>query len=135
MKNISAFALVVGATMACYGGVVSAQPMLKDVPHVREGIIALGMAFEVSKKCNSISPRRIRGIRYLFSLRNHAYELGFSNMQVDAYVNDKAEENRLKDIAYKRLRDLGAITGNDASYCTLGLVEIAKDNAIGRLIR
>jgi hypothetical protein len=54
---------------------------------------------------------------------------------VDAYIDNKAEEKRLKQIAYGRLRDLGAVAGNGPSYCAVGQSEIAKNSAIGRLLR
>ncbi|MCO4848928.1 MAG: DUF5333 domain-containing protein [Yoonia sp.] len=135
MKKTPALALAICVAVAGLSGAVSAKPALKDVEHVREGIIATGMALEISEKCGSISPRRIRGINYLFSLRSHAFDLGFSRAEVDAYVNDKTEENRLKEIAYGRLHDLGTVSGNEASYCAVGRAEIAKDSAIGRLLR
>ncbi len=135
MKKTPAIALTICMTVAGLSGAVSAEPALKDVAHVREGLIATGMAVELSNRCSSISPRRIRGINYLFSLRKHAFDLGFSRAEVDAYTNDKTEENRLIVIAYGRLQDLGATVGDEASYCAVGRAEIAKGSAIGRLLR
>lgn len=123
------FAIALGLS-----GAASAQTPLKDVEFVREGIISLGMAIELSDKCGSISPRRVRGINFLYSLRNHAFDLGYSRDQVDAYVGDKAEEERLKQIAYGRLADLGVTTGNEASYCAAGRSEIAKGSDVGPLL-
>ena len=135
MKKTPAIALAICVTVAGFSGAVSADPALKDVAHVREGLIATGMAVELSNRCSSISPRRIRGINYLFSLRKHAFDLGFSRAEVDAYTNDKTEENRLIVIAYGRLQDLGAVAGDEASYCAVGRAQIAEGNAIGRLMR
>ena len=67
------FAIALGLS-----GAASAQTPLKDVEFVREGIISLGMAIELSDKCGSISPSRVRGINFLYSLRNHAFDLGYS---------------------------------------------------------
>jgi len=135
MKKTPAIALAICVAVSGLSGAVSADPALKDVAHVREGLIATGMAVELSNRCSSISPRRIRGINYLFSLRKHAFDLGFSRAEVDAYTNDKTEENRLIVIAYGRLRELGTVAGDEASYCAVGRGEIAKGNAIGRLLR
>lgn len=135
MTKTATGAFVLTMALAAFSGAASAQTALKDVTFVREGIIATGMAFEISEKCGSLSPRKFRGINYLFSLRKHAFDLGFSSAQVDAYVNDKAEENRLKQVAYGRLADLGAVAGNEASYCAVGRAEQVKGSAIGRLLR
>ncbi len=130
---IMAFAIALGVIGAA--GASSAKPALKDVAYVREGIIATGMAIEISKKCNSISPRYFRGVGYLNALKDHASGLGYSDSEIDAYTNDKAEENRLTGVARARLADLGAVSGNEASYCTVGRAEMAKNSAIGRLLR
>ncbi|WP_458790200.1 DUF5333 domain-containing protein [Yoonia sp. MH D7] len=127
------FAIALGVIGAA--GASSAKPALKDVEYVREGIIATGMAIEISKKCNSISPRYFRGVGYLNTLKDHASRLGYSDSEIDAYTNDKAEEDRLTGVARARLVDLGAVTGNEATYCAVGRAEIAKNSAIGRLLR
>ena len=135
MKTLPLLSLVSAALIAAFAGAVSAKPALKDVAYVLEGIIVTGIAYEISEKCDSISPRRFRGLNYLFSLRNHAFDLGYTRAEVDAYIDNKAEEKRLKQIAYGRLRDLGAVAGNGPSYCAVGQSEIAKNSAIGRLLR
>lgn len=116
-------------------GAASAKPELKDVAAVREGIIATGMAYEVTQKCSSISPRYFRAIGYLNTLKDHARGLGYTNTEIDAYIDNKAEENRLKAIAEGRLFELGAVAGDAASYCAVGRAEMAKNSIIGRLIR
>jgi len=135
MKYNSAIAMAVAVMLSGFGGAAMAKPALKDVDHVREGIITTGMALELSDKCSSLRPRKIRGINYLFSLRDHAYKLGYSGAEIDAYINDKVEERRLKQIARDRLATLGAVSQNASSYCAVGRAEIAKRTEIGRLLR
>lgn len=129
---IMAASIAVGVALA---GAASAKSGLKDEASVREGIIATGMAYEITDKCGSISPRYFRAISYLNSLKSLAKSLGYSDSDVDAYTNDKAEENRLKAIARARLAEMGAVAGNEASYCTVGRNEMAKNSVIGQLIR
>jgi len=131
------FAIMTAASigLAGLGGMASGQTALKDVTFVTEGIIATGMAYELSEKCPTISARRLRGISYLISLRNYAMEQGFTSAQVKAYTEDKSEEERLKAIAYSRLDALGVRRGNADSYCTVGRAEIARGTATGRLLR
>ena len=129
--------MVVAVAMGVIGlaGGASAKPALKDVGAVREGIIATGIAYEITQLCGSISPRYFRAIGYLNSLKDHAKSLGYSESEIDAYTSDKAEETRLKVVARARLADMGAVTGNEASYCTVGRAEIAKNSIVGRLMR
>lgn len=129
--------MVVALAMGVIGlaGSASAKPALKDVAEVREGIIAIGMAYEITQKCGSIRPRYFRAIGYLNTLKDHAKELGYSDSEIDAYTGDKTEENRLKGIARARLAELGAVSGNEASYCAVGRAEIAKNDTVGQLMR
>lgn len=131
-------AIIIGAfamTVVAFAGAASAKPALKDVGAVREGIIATGMAYEITQKCGSISPRYIRALGYLNTLKDHARGLGYTDSEIDAYTDDKAEENRLKGVARERLAALGAVAGDEASYCAVGRAEIAKNSIIGRLMR
>ncbi len=117
------------------GGMSSAKPALKDVAYVREGIIAAGIAYEISEQCGTVSARLFRGISFLNGLKSHARSLGYTEAEIDAYVNDKEEKNRLEAIARDRLSAMGAVNGQAQSYCTVGRSEIAKGSTIGQLLR
>jgi len=129
--------LILTATMAliAFSASLSAKPALKDVAHVREGIISVGIAYEISQECGSIRARLIRGLNYLEGLKDHARSLGYTDAEIDAYVDDRAEKNRLEGIARTRLASMGAESGNSASYCTVGRSEMSAGSSIGRLLR
>ncbi|MDG1376501.1 MAG: DUF5333 domain-containing protein [Yoonia sp.] len=135
MKLSAVIVGVIAIALVGFAGAVSAKPALKDVAEVREGIIATGMAYEITQKCGAISPRYFRAVGYLNTLKKHASSLGYTDSEIDAYTNDKAEENRLKVIARARLAELGAVTDDEDSYCTVGRAEIAKNSVIGQLMR
>lgn len=141
MKAISkmqrwAIATFVGVmATAILAGSLAAKPALKDVAHVREGIIATGMAYEISERCGSISPRYLRAIGFLNSLKSHARGLGYSDAEIDAYVDDDTEKDRLEVIARDRLASLGVVVGEEATYCAVGEAEMRAGSSIGRLLR
>ena len=112
-----------------------AQTPLKDVAHVRDGIIHVGMAYEISEKCGTISARLFRGLGFLQSRKNHARELGYWDADIDAYVNDDAEKDRLEAIARATLADLGVVEGDEATYCSVGRAQIAANTRVGWLLR
>jgi hypothetical protein len=116
-------------------GNLSAQSALKDVARVQEGIIAIGMAYEITQKCGSISPRYFRANSFLNELKSYAGREGFSDDQIRAYVDDQTEKARLEVIARQRLADMGAIASQSETYCSVGRSEIASDTPIGRLMR
>ena len=119
---------------------LTAQPALalgplKDVAAVRDGIIAVGMAYEIGDKCGSIEARYLRGLSYLNELKATAADLGYSQAEIDAYIDDDAEKDRLEAIARQQLADLGAVPGDEASYCTVGAAQIAAATQVGQLLR
>lgn len=132
MRNsVIGLSLVLGLA----AGAASANPPLRDVEYVTEGLIAAGMAIEISEKCDSISARLLRGFNLLNDLEKHALGLGYSQAEVDAYVDDRTEKARLEGIARQRLAELGASADNPQSYCAVGQQQIAAGTAVGRLLR
>lgn len=135
MKKSAIIFGAIAVVVTGLAGAASAKPALKDVGAVREGIIATGMAYEITQKCGSISPRYFRALGYLNTLKDHARGLGYTDSEIDAYTGDKAEENRLADVARERLVALGVVAGDEASYCAVGRAEIVKNSLIGQLMR
>ena len=129
--------LISAIALACIisAGAASAQTALKDVAHVRDGIIDVGMAYELSEHCDSIRARLFRGLGFLQSLKSHASELGFTDEEIDEYVNDRNEKKRLEAIARAKLVTLGVVEGEEASYCAVGRAQIAANTRVGWLLR
>jgi hypothetical protein len=106
-----------------------------DLTVVTEGLIAAGIAYEIGDKCDSIDARLIRGIAFLNGLRDAASDAGFSDAEIDAYIDDDAEKDRLEAIARERLAAMGAVPGDAESYCAVGAAEMAAGSQIGLLLR
>jgi hypothetical protein len=134
MKKL-ALATVVALATVLSAGHSSAQTALKDVAKVRDGIIFVGMAYEISEQCDSINARLFRGLGYLQSLRRHARDLGYSEAEVDAYIDDDAEKDRLESIARAQLAQLGVVPGQEASYCAVGRGQMDANTRVGWLLR
>lgn len=126
---------VIALAAALPAAQLMSQTALKDVAKVRDGIIYTGMAYEISQQCDSISARLFRGLNYLRSLRRHARDLGYSEAEIEAYINDDAEKDRLEGIARTQLARLGAVPGEKDSYCAVGRAQIAANTRVGWLLR
>jgi len=112
-----------------------AQVPLKDQTEISEGLIAAAIAYEIGDKCDSINARLIRGVSFLNGLRDRAGELGYSDAEIEAYMDDRAEKRRLEAEARARLAAMGAVDGEWETYCAVGRTEIAAGSQIGRLLR
>lgn len=127
------FSFILGATFMTSNA--QAQTWPGDVSRVTEGLIAAGMAIELDDFCDDVSVRLLHGLNFLQGLKRHLRDLGFSNEQIDSYIDDDQEKDRLEAIARGRLGDLGVDTSNRASYCTVAKGQIAQDTQVGRLLR
>ena len=110
------------------------QAGLEQEPRITEGLITVGIAYEISEVCPSISPRKLRGLQYLLALRSAASGLGYSGAEIDAFIDDDAAKDRLEAAARKRLAALGATRGDVAAHCRVGDAQIRGDTQIGRLL-
>ncbi len=135
MTSTRAFLAALSVAAATVAGTGAAQAALKDEVSIRNGIIYVGMAYEISRKCDSIDARTWRGIGYLQSLKNEASALGYSNAEIDAYVDDRAEKRRLEGIARSQLNALGVVEGDEATYCAVGRAQMAANTRVGWLLR
>ncbi|WP_123643386.1 DUF5333 family protein [Histidinibacterium lentulum] len=112
-----------------------AQAGLEAEPAIREGLIAVGIAVEISDRCDRIEARRLKGIAYLNALRGEARRLGYSEAEIEAFLDDDAAADRLEAEARARLAAMGAVRGDDASHCRVGAAEIAAGSVIGQFLR
>ena len=113
----------------------AAKPPLKDVERIREDMITIGIADTIRTNCATISARMIKAYFFLQSAKSHAQSLGYTKVEIDAYVSNDAEKARLLGIAYGRLAELGVATDQPETYCTAGLAQIASGTAVGNLLK
>lgn len=125
----------VAVTAALLAGAAAAKPRLGDQPSIREGLFSVAIAYEISEVCPSIRPRMIAGIMRLNALRSQALRLGYTRAEVDAFMEDETEKQRLEALARQELHRRGAIPGDVASHCRLGEAEIAAGSLVGQLLR
>lgn len=116
-------------------GTTAAHSQLRNEPTVTEGLINVAIAYEIGERCDSLDARRLAGINYLFALKTEAERLGYTEAEIDAFVDSDAEQDALEAIARGRLRDLGAVEGQWETYCTVGQAQIAQNTVAGQLLR
>jgi len=126
--------LLAATMMIMFATAAVANPPLREVKSINDGLLAVGLADEIRKNCGSISGRILRGIALLRSIQNSARAMGYSDQEIKSFVDSRAEKNRLKARGKSYLNANGANLDNEASMCLLGSKEIAKKSAIGTLL-
>ena len=134
MMPFSRFAALALVSALPEGAFAQGLPPLGEVDVVTEGLIQTAIAYEIDRVCDELDGRRLQGIAYLWSLHGQARRLGYSSDEIDAFIDDDAEKDRLEGIARERLSGMGAVEGDPATYCAIGRAEIASGSQVGRLL-
>ena len=113
----------------------SALQPLHENPTVLNGFYSIGLADIVRKQCPSIDPRIFRAIGYLRSLERYALKQGYTEADIDELTDNKEEKVKLRARIVADLAKRGATPETPEGYCTVGLEEIAKGSAAGRLLK
>lgn len=122
------FAALLGTSFAA-----PAAADINDEPNIQEGLIAAAMVVRLGKRCDSIGVRRLAGLNFLHSLRQGLRNKGYSSREIDAYIDDN--EDRLEDVAFQRLRDLGAIDRDGPTHCAVARAQMAQGTLVGSFLR
>ncbi|MCM2560865.1 DUF5333 domain-containing protein [Lutimaribacter sp. EGI FJ00015] len=128
--TLAAAALTAGLANAA----LALQP-LRDVPEIDDNMLWVALAIEISDRCDSIAPRRLKGLSFLWELKERASDLGYSDDVIRAYVDSEAEKDRIRERGEEYMRVRGLDPTNDDDLCELGRDEIQKGSQIGAFLR
>jgi len=126
---------VLALTLAIPANAAIAKPSLRDVPEVENIIFAAAIAHEISDRCHSIRPRRIKALGMAWQLKGRANDLGYSDSEIRDYVESDSEKARMRAKGESFLKANGVDYDKPETFCTFGHAEIAKSSAIGALLK
>ncbi len=130
-SNIAALVTGLGLALAA----VPAQAGLKDEAAINEGLLYIAAADKIRRECSSIGGRLFKAQAYASALKKAAAERGYSDAEIDAYVNDKANQAAMRERRNAYFKSKGASNLDPASLCVLGQAEMASGSQIGQLLR
>jgi len=110
------------------------QP-LRDDPTIHQGLTVIAVGRHIHNVCPDINARLLRALTYAEGLVDHAQGLGFSRSEVNAYIDERAEQDRYRAIARAYFAQQGGDMDDPDSVCRVGRDEITAGSAIGRLLR
>ena len=120
------------------GLAVSAAPAaagLRDEAEINNGLILIEAGYQIQKHCDTIAPRLLRAYSFGRSLERKARDKGYSEAEIRAFVEDRAEKERVNSAANAYLLSKGLDPDSPQSYCTVGQYEIDRNSQIGVLLR
>ena len=133
MRMISTLVLTVA--LATGPVFANAQVGLHAEKDINDGLLVVAVADKIRRACDSISARIFRARSYAISLKELASSRGYTDEEIDAYIENKENkaEMRLRRNAYFEAR--GASNLDAESLCVLGRAEIQKQSQIGVLLK
>lgn len=135
MRILLSLATVISVAAAPVAASANTRPPLSEVKEITDGIMVLGIANTIRRRCDGISGRMIRGWSYVQALKARANELGYSDTEIRALLDDKAAEKRLIDEGLAYVESKGVDRNDPASLCAFGREEIKKSSLIGSFLR
>lgn len=115
--------------------VAHAKPPLREVPEIDDALLYIAIADEIRKTCSTISGRLFKGMRELRRLRRYANDLGYTDAEIEAYVESKQEQARMEARGEAYVAARGADRTKADTMCALGRAEIDRNSAIGVYLR
>ncbi|QBF31345.1 hypothetical protein CFI11_08950 [Thalassococcus sp. S3] len=128
------YGLILAAAVTT-AGAAAAKPPLRDVARIDDGLLYVALANEIRKGCDAISPRFGRALSTLRAIQQHALDLGYSQAEIDAYTNSDTEKDRMRARGARYYAANGVDPTKPDDLCALGRAEIARNSAIGVLLR
>lgn len=129
--------LALGAVLAVSAATAQANagPGLAAEKEINDGLLVIAVADKIRRECSDISARFLTARSYLGSLKDAAAGKGYTEAQINAYINDDAEKAKMRDRRNAYFKARGASNLDAASLCALGRAEIQKQSQIGLLLR
>lgn len=120
--------LALGATQAA-----ALEPLAQE-KHVNDRLIAARIADRIRRECPSIDGRIIYAFTQARALKKYARDKGYSEAQIDAFLDSRADKDRIYAVAEDYMAQNGVTAGDADSFCRLGRQEIAKNTVTGSLL-
>jgi hypothetical protein len=108
---------------------------LRDDTEIYNGLFAIAVADQVRKNCDDVSARLWRAYLFARSLQSRARDLGFSDDQIDGFIESSDEKARLRTFVTSYFETHGVIESDPETYCALGRTEIENGSQAGALLR
>ena len=109
---------------------------LRDNPDIYNGLFTAALIKHVTDTCPAIRPPgRLARVGYFLSLYNRARGMGFDRSQIEAFVEDDAEQERMRGLVATHLRSAGVDPSSETEICAYARSEMAAGSALGRQLR
>src|SRR5690554_530754 len=122
-------------TLSIAGAATASGHELANEKDINAGLLTMSIANKIRRECPTISGRLWEARAYANQLKDMAKQRGYTNAQIDSYINDSAEKAKMRERRNAYYKSKGASNHDPASLCRLGLEEIKNGGQIGAFLK
>ncbi|WP_207100604.1 DUF5333 domain-containing protein [Paracoccus shandongensis] len=111
-----------------------ALPPLSQERHINDSLVQARVADVLRKGCPTLDARIIRAFGEARKLKRYALDQGYSEAQIDAFLDSKEERRRIYAEADRYMTANGVVSGQPETFCRLGRQEIERKTIAGSLL-
>ncbi|WP_282602961.1 DUF5333 domain-containing protein [Paracoccus sp. PARArs4] len=126
--------MLAALSISLAAGPALAQEPLSQEAYVNDRLKQARVADLVRRGCGSIDARLIRAFNEARKLKRYALDKGYTEEQIEAFLDSDADRDRIYRDADRYMRENGVENGNEESFCRLGRNEIARQTVAGSLL-
>lgn len=126
--------LFAALALALLGTLAAAQVPLNAEPYINDRLVQARVADVLRRGCPDISARLVRAFNEARALKRYALDQGYSEAQIDIFLDSSAERQRIYAQADRYMVQNGVVNGQPETFCRLGRDEIARQTVAGSLL-
>lgn len=134
MRPFTRIFLLAAGTLVVAPFTASALPPLLSQESIVAPLVEARAADVVRRGCPAYKVNMVRAWQEARALQAKARKMGYSQAQIDAFIEDRGAKDAVKARANALLAGLGA-SGNAASLCAAGDRLVGQSVVAGKLIR
>ncbi len=127
-------AAILGGSLVAQAVAAQTPPPINEEQHINDSLLAAAVGAMILRDCSTIFPRYLVIKGKVDALEEYALGQGYTEEQIEAFLDDKDERKRMRKLANTYLRDHGVVKDDPETFCALGRDEIAKGTLTGEMI-
>ncbi|WP_265500959.1 DUF5333 domain-containing protein [Paracoccus beibuensis] len=124
---------LIAAALLAATPAVALEPLSQNA-YVNDRLVQARVADLVRRGCPSIDARIIRAFSEARKLKRYALDQGYSEAQIDAFLDSRDDRRRIYATADRYMVERGVVNGQPETFCRLGRDEIARQTVAGSLL-
>lgn len=131
MKRLIPAAL---AAVMAIGSPAAALEPLSQEKYINDRLIAARIADRIRRECPGYNARMVYAWNQARALKSYARNKGYSEAQIEAFLDSKEDKRRIYAVAEDYLTRQGASAGDPQSFCRVGQQEFANNSYIATFL-